>query len=215
MLVLTARDRVDHGVRSFDIGAADDLVKRFQWPELLARVLLKRNQAVPADPVARRGPRDLSDPPSCYPQRPPYRCVRQGVRVVFAASAEAGQVLSRARIGDPSEGRLIHTVRGVGVYFSQAAMLRHSCAQRRQATAHCRQCSMCWCRSHSCAHNSQICAQKAQKTLALSLARLMADAATSQAWAQSMSSAMQRAIILTSCSCRQDAAQWLQLSAQS
>jgi hypothetical protein len=50
--------------------------------------------------------------------------------------------------------------------------------------------------------------------LEFSLARAMAAAASAQICAQSISIAMQRAIILTSGSCRQDAAQWLHAIAQ-
>jgi hypothetical protein len=49
---------------------------------------------------------------------------------------------------------------------------------------------------------------------ACSLSRDIAAAANAHIAAQSMSSAMHRAIILTSCSCKQDAAQWLQATAQ-
>jgi len=50
---------------------------------------------------------------------------------------------------------------------------------------------------------------------AFSLPRAMAAAASAQICAQSTSSAMQRAIIFTSSSCRQAAAQWLHSVAQS
>lgn len=49
---------------------------------------------------------------------------------------------------------------------------------------------------------------------ALSLLRAMAAAANWHSAAQSMSSAMQRAIIFTLSSCRQALAQWLQVMAQ-
>jgi len=49
---------------------------------------------------------------------------------------------------------------------------------------------------------------------ACSLSRAIAAAAKAHIAAQSMSSAMQRAIIFTSVSSKQDAAQWLQLVAQ-
>jgi hypothetical protein len=94
-----------------------------------------------------------------------------------------------------------------------AAMERHSCAQRRHACAHSRQCCMLW-RSHSCAQASQTSAHMVQIAFAHSLARPIAAAASSQAWAQSTSRAMQRASIFMFCSRRQDAAQWLQASAQ-
>jgi hypothetical protein len=49
---------------------------------------------------------------------------------------------------------------------------------------------------------------------ACSLSRAIAAAANAHIAAQSMSSAMHRAIILMSSSCKQDAAQWLQATAQ-
>ena len=57
-------------------------------------------------------------------------------------------------------------------------------------------------------------AQSAQIALAWVLPRAMTAAANVQIWAQSMSSAMHLAIILTSVSCKQEAAQWLQATAQ-
>jgi two-component system, OmpR family, copper resistance phosphate regulon response regulator CusR len=144
VLMLTARDRVDDKVRGFDLGADDYLVKPFQFPELLARVraLMKRNQAVPADPTLRVGDLEID------PVR--HRATRSGQRIDLSAkefallsllAQRAGQVLSRtqiaslvwdihfdsetnvvevavrrlrAKIDDPFEHKLIHTVRGVG-----------------------------------------------------------------------------------------------------
>lgn len=57
-------------------------------------------------------------------------------------------------------------------------------------------------------------AQSVQIALAWALPRAMAAAASAQIWAQSMSSAMHLAITLTSVSCRQEVAQWLQATAQ-
>ena len=144
VLMLTARDRVDDKVRGFDLGADDYLVKPFQFPELLARVrtLLKRNQALPMDPVLRVADLEID------PVR--HRSTRAGRRIDLSAkefallsllTQRAGQVLSRtqiaslvwdihfdsdtnvvevavrrlrAKIDDPFEEKLIHTVRGVG-----------------------------------------------------------------------------------------------------
>jgi two-component system copper resistance phosphate regulon response regulator CusR len=144
VLMLTARDRVDDKVRGFDLGADDYLVKPFQFPELLARVrtLLKRNQAVPADPVVRVADLEID--------AVRHRATRSGRRIDLSAkefallsllAQKAGQVLSRtqiaslvwdihfdsdtnvvevavrrlrAKIDDPFDEKLIHTVRGVG-----------------------------------------------------------------------------------------------------
>jgi hypothetical protein len=81
----------------------------------------------------------------------------------------------------------------------QAAMRRHSSAQRRQAAAHSWQCCM-RCRAHSSPQASQIVAHVAQIWEANSLRRAIAADASWQIAAQSMSRAMQRAIIFTSSS---------------
>ena len=144
VLMLTARDRLDDKVRGFDLGADDYLLKPFQFPELLARVrtLLKRGQALPADPVLRLADLEID------PVR--HRATRAGQRIDLSAKEfallsllvqRAGQVLSRtqiaslvwdihfdsdtnvvevairrlrAKVDDPFPDKLIHTVRGVG-----------------------------------------------------------------------------------------------------
>ena len=85
-------------------------------------------------------------------------------------------------------------------------MLRHADAQSRQALAHAWQCA-CLCLAHSSPQASQMSAHSAQMAFACSLPRPMAAAANWQAAAQSMSSAMHLAIIWTSGSFRQEAAQ--------
>jgi two-component system copper resistance phosphate regulon response regulator CusR len=127
VLMLTARERVDDKVRGFDLGADDYLVKPFQFPELLARVraLLKRNQSVPADPVVRVADLEID------PVR--HRATRNGRRIDLSAKefallslvwdihfdsetnvVEVAVRRLRAKIDDPFEEKLIHTVRGVG-----------------------------------------------------------------------------------------------------
>ena len=144
VLMLTARGGLDDRVQGLDAGADDYLAKPYHFPELLARVrtLLKRNQAVPADPVVRVADLEID------PVR--HRATRSGRRVDLSAkefallsllAQKAGQVLSRtkiaslvwdihfdsdtnvvevavrrlrAKIDDPFEEKLIHTVRGVG-----------------------------------------------------------------------------------------------------
>jgi hypothetical protein len=87
-----------------------------------------------------------------------------------------------------------------------AAILEHSSAQRRQALAQSWQC-FASCVAHSSPHALQISAHSRQMAPACSLPRAIAAAANWQMATQSMSSAMQRAIIFTSSSARQDAAQ--------
>jgi two-component system copper resistance phosphate regulon response regulator CusR len=144
VLMLTARERVDDKVRGFDLGADDYLVKPFQFPELLARVraLLKRNQSVPADPVVRVA--DLEIDPVRHRATRNGRRIDLSAKefaLLSLLAQRAGQVLSRtqiaslvwdihfdsetnvvevavrrlrAKIDDPFEEKLIHTVRGVG-----------------------------------------------------------------------------------------------------
>ncbi len=144
VLMLTARGKTDDKLRGFELGADDYLVKPFQFPELLARVraLLKRRQAVAADPTLRVGDLEID------PVR--HRVTRGGQRIQLTAkefallsllAERSGEVLSRtqiaslvwdihfdsdsnvvevavrrlrAKVDDPFADKLIHTVRGVG-----------------------------------------------------------------------------------------------------
>jgi len=92
-------------------------------------------------------------------------------------------------------------------------MFRHSWAHAWQARAQAWQWSMA-CLAHSSPQVWQTSAHALQIVLAFSLPRAIAGAATAQIWAQSMSSAIHRAIIFTSGSCRHEAAQWLHAMAQ-
>lgn len=149
VLFLTARDAVEDRVRGLNLGADDYLVKPFAFAELLARVhsLLRRAPSWQPAPVrvadlevdplrhaaSRRGQRlDLTP--------------KEMVLLTFLAR-HAGQVMSRTRIAegvwdmnfdpesnvidvhvrrlrakvdDPFETRLIHTVRGVGYVLQEA-----------------------------------------------------------------------------------------------
>ncbi|MGZ8294155.1 MAG: hypothetical protein ACXWVG_14005 [Telluria sp.] len=79
--------------------------------------------------------------------------------------------------------------------------------------AHCLQCSALWS-VHSSAQLSQTSAHIWHTAVANSLSRAMYDEAMRQICAQSMSSAMQRAIILTSFSRKHEAKQKSHASAQ-
>ena len=144
VLMLTARGRVDDKVKGFDLGADDYLVKPFEFPEMLGRVraLLKRggNQSVPdihrfedleIDPVKHRATR--------AGQRIDLSAKEFALLVLLVR--KSGEVLSRtqiasmvwdinfdsdtnvvevairrlrAKLDEPFEKKLIHTVRGVG-----------------------------------------------------------------------------------------------------
>lgn len=151
VLMLTARDRIDDKVRGFDLGADDYLVKPFQFPELLARVrtLLKRNQSVPVDPFVRVADLEI-DPVRHRATRSGQRIDLSAKEFALLSllAQKTGQVLSRtqiaslvwdihfdsdtnvievavrrlrAKIDDPFEGKLIHTVRGVGYVLERRA----------------------------------------------------------------------------------------------
>ena len=144
VLMLTARGRVDDKVKGFDLGADDYLVKPFEFPEMLGRVraLLKRggNQSAPdihrfedleIDPVKHRATR--------AGQRIDLSAKEFALLVLLVR--KSGEVLSRtqiasmvwdinfdsdtnvvevairrlrAKLDEPFEKKLIHTVRGVG-----------------------------------------------------------------------------------------------------
>ena len=144
VLMLTARAQVNDKVRGFDLGADDYLVKPFQFPELLARVraLLKRGKPMPSDPVLRVSGLEL-DPVRHRATRAGQRIDLSAKEFALLALLvqRAGEVLSRteiaslvwdihfdsetnvvdvavrrlrAKVDEPFESKLIHTVRGVG-----------------------------------------------------------------------------------------------------
>jgi two-component system, OmpR family, copper resistance phosphate regulon response regulator CusR len=144
VLMLTARGKTDDKVRGFDLGADDYLVKPFQFPELLARVraLLKRGQAAPVEPVLRVQDLEI-DPVRHRATRLGQRIdlSAKEFALLTLLMQKTGEVLSRtqiaslvwdihfdsdtnvvevavrrlrAKIDDPFEAKLIHTVRGVG-----------------------------------------------------------------------------------------------------
>lgn len=144
VLMLTARGNTDEKVRGFGLGADDYLVKPFQFPEFLARVraLLKRGQAVAPDVVLRAADLEI-DPVRHRATRAGLRIdlSAKEFALLTLLVQRAGDVLSRtqiaalvwdihfdsdtnvievairrlrAKIDDPFEDKLIHTVRGVG-----------------------------------------------------------------------------------------------------
>jgi two-component system copper resistance phosphate regulon response regulator CusR len=149
VLMLTARSQVHDKVHGFDLGADDYLVKPFQFPELLARVrtLLKRGKPASADPVQRVADLEI-DPVRHWATRGDQRIDLSAKEFALLALLvqKAGEVLSRtqiaslvwdihfdsetnvvdvairrlrAKIDDPFEVKLIHTVRGVGYVLEQ------------------------------------------------------------------------------------------------
>lgn len=144
VLMLTARGQTDDKVRGFDLGADDYLVKPFQYPELLARVraLLKRGHANSTPDVMRVADLEL-DPVKHRATRDGQRIDLSAKEFALLALLvrKTGQVLSRtqiasqvwdinfdsdtnvvevavrrlrAKIDDPFDTKLLHTVRGVG-----------------------------------------------------------------------------------------------------
>ncbi len=149
VLMLTARAQVHDKVHGFDLGADDYLVKPFQFPELLARVrtLLKRGKPVAADPVQRVADLEV-DPVRHRATRGDQRIdlSAKEFALLTLLVQKSGEVLSRtqiaslvwdihfdsetnvvdvairrlrAKIDDPFEVKLIHTVRGVGYVLEQ------------------------------------------------------------------------------------------------
>lgn len=144
VLMLTARGATDDKVRGFDLGADDYLVKPFQFPELLARVraLMKRGHPHPKESNLRVGDLEI-DPIRHRAMRGGQRVdlTAKEFALLTLLAQRAGEVLSRtqiaslvwdihfdsdtnvvevamrrlrAKIDDPFDDKLIHTVRGVG-----------------------------------------------------------------------------------------------------
>lgn len=149
VLMLTARGTTDDKVRGFDLGADDYLVKPFQFPELLARVraLLKRGQPAAVEAVLRVADLEI-DPVRHRAIRAGQRIdlTAKEFALLTLLAQKTGEVLSRtqiaslvwdihfdsdtnvvevairrlrAKIDEPFEEKLIHTVRGVGYVLEQ------------------------------------------------------------------------------------------------
>lgn len=144
VLMLTARSQVRDKVRGFELGTDDYLVKPFEFPELLVRIkaLLKRGQQPASDPVLRVADLEV-DPIRHRASRSGRRIdlsakefsllafLAHHTREVLTRTQIAAMVWDihfdsdtnvvdvavsrlRARVDDPFERKLIHTVRGVG-----------------------------------------------------------------------------------------------------
>lgn len=151
VLLLTARGSTNDKIKGFDLGADDYLVKPFQFPELLARIraLLKRTAQVAPDAMLSAG--DLYvDPVKHRVIRAglPIDLTAKEFALLVLLMQRAGEVLSRtqiaslvwdinfdsdtnvvevairrlrAKVDDPFDAKLIHTVRGVGYVFERRA----------------------------------------------------------------------------------------------
>nr|WP_316643020.1 heavy metal response regulator transcription factor [uncultured Roseateles sp.] len=151
VLMLTARGRTDDKVKGFELGADDYLVKPFEFPELLARVraLLKRGNRPPEIEDLRIGDLEI-DPVKHRALRAGQRIdlSAKEFALLVLLVRKTGQVLSRtqiasmvwdinfdsdtnvvevairrlrAKVDDPFEEKLIHTVRGVGYVLERRA----------------------------------------------------------------------------------------------
>ena len=149
VLMLTARGQTDDKVRGFDLAADDYLVKPFRCPELLARVcaLVKRGQPATNDSVLRTADLEI-DPVRHRATRAGQRInlSAKEFALLTLLAQKTGEVLSRtqiaslvwdihfdsdtnvvevairrlrAKIDDPFDEKLIHTVRGVGYVFER------------------------------------------------------------------------------------------------
>ncbi|HIE2484338.1 TPA: heavy metal response regulator transcription factor [Pseudomonas aeruginosa] len=144
VMMLTGRGRVSDKVKGLDGGADDYLVKPFEFPELLASVrsVLRRGDEVADTPTLRVAGLEL-DPGRHRAYRGPNRIdlTTKEFTLLHLLMSRAGEVLTRsqiislvwdmnfdcdtnvidvsirrlrAKIDDPFDVKLIHTLRGVG-----------------------------------------------------------------------------------------------------
>lgn len=144
VMMLTARGRLTDKVRGLDLGADDYLVKPFEFPELLARVrtLMRRSEYIPVPQVLKVADLEL-DPARHRAFRGEQRIdlTTKEFALLHLLMRQSGEVLTRtqiislvwdmnfdcdtnvvevsirrlrAKIDEPFEHKLIHTLRGVG-----------------------------------------------------------------------------------------------------
>ena len=144
VMMLTARGRLADKIRGLDLGADDYLVKPFEFPELLARVrtLMRRSENIPLPQVLKVADLEL-DPGRHRAFRGEQRIdlTTKEFALLHLLMRQSGEVLTRtqiislvwdmnfdcdtivvevsirrlrAKIDDPFDSKLIHTLRGVG-----------------------------------------------------------------------------------------------------
>ncbi|MGZ7456999.1 heavy metal response regulator transcription factor [Pseudomonas sp. Ma2-10] len=144
VMMLTARGRLADKIRGLDLGADDYLLKPFEFPELLARVrtLMRRSENIPAPQVLKVADLEL-DPCRHRAFRGEQRIdlTTKEFALLHLLMRQSGEVLTRtqiislvwdmnfdcdtnvvevsirrlrAKIDDPFDNKLIHTLRGVG-----------------------------------------------------------------------------------------------------
>ena len=144
VMMLTARGRLADKIRGLDLGADDYQVKPFEFPELLARVrtLMRRSENIPLPQVLKVADLEL-DPGRHRAFRGEQRIdlTTKEFALLHLLMRQSGEVLTRtqiislvwdmnfdcdtnvvevsirrlrAKIDDPFDSKLIHTLRGVG-----------------------------------------------------------------------------------------------------
>ncbi len=144
VMMVTARGRVDEKVRGLELGADDYLVKPFEFPELLARIrtLMRRTEQTNLSEVLRVGDLELDQGRHrAFRGTQRIDLTTKEFALLHLLMRHSGEVMSRtqiismvwdmnfdcdtnvvevsirrlrAKIDDPFEHKLIHTLRGVG-----------------------------------------------------------------------------------------------------
>lgn len=144
VMMVTARGRLDEKVRGLEMGADDYLVKPFEFPELLARVrtLMRRSEQVGLPEVLRVGDLELDQGRHrAFRGARRIDLTTKEFALLHVLMRHSGEVMSRtqiislvwdmnfdcdtnvvevsirrlrAKIDDPFDQKLIHTLRGVG-----------------------------------------------------------------------------------------------------
>ena len=144
VMMLTARGRLADKVRGLDLGADDYLVKPFEFPELLARVrtLLRRSGQIPLPQVLKVADLELDQGRHrAFRGEQRIDLTTKEFALLHLLMRQSGEELSRtqiislvwdmnfdcdtnvvevsirrlrAKIDDPFDRKLIHTLRGVG-----------------------------------------------------------------------------------------------------
>ncbi|MCE4058513.1 heavy metal response regulator transcription factor [Pseudomonas sp. Au-Pse12] len=149
VMMLTAQGRLADKIRGLDLGADDYLVKPFQFPELLARVrtLMRRSEQAPVPDILRVADLELDQGRHrAFRGKQRIDLTTKEFALLHLLMRQSGVVLSRtqiisfvwdmnfdcdtnvvevsirrlrAKIDDPFERKLIHTLRGVGYVLEE------------------------------------------------------------------------------------------------